>query len=108
MMLVTAKGEALPSTTTLNGLRKSVSNSKEFIERGKQSHVVETLNPRKFSSQIWVILECKQSYSILMRDRICYAELPIARNLSLQQFLQKRNDRVSNVSNVILYATSSK
>ncbi|GLJ49980.1 hypothetical protein SUGI_1063000 [Cryptomeria japonica] len=57
--------------------RQSVSNSEESTEGGKQRHAVETSN----------------------------ANLPMAKRLSLQRFLQKRKERLSRV---IPYVTSSK
>ncbi|XP_057846207.1 uncharacterized protein LOC131055915 [Cryptomeria japonica] len=56
---------------------QSVSNSEESTQGGKQSHAVKTPN----------------------------ANLPMAKRLSLQRFLQKRKERLSRV---IPYATSSK
>ncbi|GLJ49985.1 hypothetical protein SUGI_1063110 [Cryptomeria japonica] len=80
IMLAAANEDALPSSTPSNIsnlLRKSVSNPEESTQGAKQSHAIETSN----------------------------ANLPIAKKLSLQRFLQKRKDRVSRV---IPYATSSK
>ncbi|XP_057846206.2 protein TIFY 10b [Cryptomeria japonica] len=71
---------ANPSSTQLTILynypRHSVSNSQESTQGGKQRHAVETSN----------------------------ANLPLAKRLSLQRFLQKRKDRLSRV---IPYVTSS-
>ncbi|XP_059069237.1 protein TIFY 9 [Cryptomeria japonica] len=73
--------EAVPSSPQLTILndypRQSVSKLEESTHGRKQSHAVETLN----------------------------ANLPIAKRLSLQRFLQKRKDRIGRV---IPYGTSSK